>query len=67
MEFIPPVRERETDELIKIGNRPKSWNPLIVDQARRELLRRGINGEVQQRKISETEIHKKHKPKRKGN
>jgi hypothetical protein len=51
MEFKPPVCERETNELIKIVKQRKTWNPTIVDQARRELQKRGINEEVLQRKL----------------
>ncbi|RAU83152.1 hypothetical protein [Pontibacter arcticus] len=42
MEFKPPISDRATDELIRIANFPDKWNPLAVEQAKKELLIRNV-------------------------
>lgn len=47
MEFDPPIATRTTDELIAIANYPDEWNKHAVEQAKTELLKRGISREQQ--------------------
>jgi hypothetical protein len=48
MEFIPPVSERETDELIAIANSTTDdWQQEIIEQSKVELNKRGISKEMQ--------------------
>ncbi|GAA4309455.1 hypothetical protein [Nibribacter koreensis] len=56
MEFHPPINERETDDLIEIANSPGIWQPDAIDQAKWELLRRGISKEAQQQKIAKWDL-----------
>lgn len=42
MEFKPPISDRATDELIRIANFPDKWNPLAVEQAKKELSIRNV-------------------------
>lgn len=47
MNFTPPIPERKTDELVRIAHHPADWNPLAVEQAKEELVRRNISLEYQ--------------------
>src|SRR5687767_11222651 len=51
MNFTPPIAERETNELIRIANYPEKWNPLAVEQAKKELENRKVPFEQQQKKV----------------
>ena len=43
-EFYPPVQERETDDLMEIAiSKQGEWQVDIVNQAKKELLKRGIS------------------------
>ncbi|SFU39884.1 hypothetical protein SAMN05216480_102250 [Pustulibacterium marinum] len=46
-EFIPPIKERTTDDLLKIVGAPDKWNPRAVFLANNEL----INRKVEPKKI----------------
>lgn len=51
-EFDPPIPERGTEELIEIANGTSDqWQQEAIDQAKTELLKRGIANEQQQRVI----------------
>ncbi|MCF7569378.1 hypothetical protein L3X37_13570 [Sabulilitoribacter arenilitoris] len=52
-EFIPPISDRETDELIEIANCKDEniWQKEAIKQAKKELIKRNISQE-QQNKIS---------------
>ncbi|MFC6999049.1 hypothetical protein [Rufibacter roseus] len=52
MEFNPPISDRETDELIRIANFPDNWNPLAVEQAKRELAIRNVPIDYENKKVS---------------
>ena len=41
-EFIPPIKERTTDELLKIVGAPEKWNPKAVQLATNELANRKV-------------------------
>lgn len=45
--FIPPIKDRSTDELLEILGAPERWNPEAVRQASNEL----VNRKVPSRKI----------------
>lgn len=51
MTFNPPIPSRSTDELILIANSPEDWDSKAVDQAKKELVERGVSIEQQQRKL----------------
>ncbi|MBB6611334.1 hypothetical protein H7F15_09820 [Pontibacter sp. Tf4] len=51
MEFSPPIAARKTDELVRIANYPDKWNPVAVEQAKQELLKRNVPTDYQQRKV----------------
>ena len=43
-EFYPPVQERETDDLMEIAiSKQGEWQVDIVNQAKKELLKRGVS------------------------
>ncbi len=49
-EFNPPIRQRETDELIAIAyGTVDDWQQLAIDQALEELNKRGISKEYRER------------------
>ena len=41
-EFIPPIKERTTDDLLKIVGAPEKWNQRAVHLANNELINRKI-------------------------
>ncbi len=41
-EFTPPIRERTTEDLLKIVGAPKKWNPNAVRLATNELTKRKV-------------------------
>jgi|SRR5690554_774878 len=41
-EFTPPIKERTTEELLKIVGAPKKWNPKAVRLATNELSNRKV-------------------------
>ncbi|ALI98310.1 hypothetical protein [Rufibacter tibetensis] len=47
MEFNPPIKERETEDLLEIVCFPNSWQLEAVEQAKTELNKRGISLEEQ--------------------
>ncbi|MCX2738851.1 hypothetical protein [Pontibacter anaerobius] len=51
MKFHPPIIERGKDELIEIANFPDKWQPETVEQAKAELVRRGVSSQEQEKKI----------------
>ncbi|WP_205501829.1 hypothetical protein [Rufibacter psychrotolerans] len=52
MEFKPPISDRETDDLIRIANFPNKWNPLAVEQAKKELLIRNVPVDYENKKVA---------------
>ena len=53
-EFIPPFKERETEELIEIAySKNGDWQEEAVDQAKNELKKRKVSIEYQNDKIKE--------------
>lgn len=62
MNFEPPIAERRTDELIQIANFPDDWNPLAVEQAKKELIVRNVPVEYENKKVS---VLKRYKQKKK--
>ncbi|GGK77279.1 hypothetical protein ACD591_20475 [Rufibacter glacialis] len=52
MEFKPPISARETDDLIRIANFPDNWNPLAVEQAKKELLIRNVPIDYENKKVA---------------
>ena len=41
-EFTPPIKERTTEELLKIAGAPEKWNPKAVRLATNELANRKV-------------------------
>lgn len=56
MQFDPPINIRTTNELIQIANYIDDWNIEAVEQAKAELVKRGVSQEVQDKKVSEWNI-----------
>ncbi|MEJ8804234.1 hypothetical protein [Pontibacter sp. H249] len=61
MNFEPPIAERETGELIQIANFPDDWNPLAIEQAKKELLVRNVPVEYENKKVEALKRFKKKK------
>jgi hypothetical protein len=41
-EFLPPIKDRSTDELLNIVGNPDGWNKKAVNLAKNELIQRNI-------------------------
>lgn len=44
-QFRPPIKDRNTEELLEIVSAPDRWNPEAVRQASNELVRRNVPSE----------------------
>jgi hypothetical protein len=53
VEFDPPIHTRTTNELIAIANYTEDWNEEAIEQAKAELVKRGITKEEQEKKVNE--------------
>jgi len=52
-EFNPPISERDTEELIEIVNSGQdNWQKEAIDKARRELIKRNVSQEEQEKIIA---------------
>nr|WP_294939409.1 hypothetical protein [uncultured Flavobacterium sp.] len=62
-EFIPPIKERTTKQLIEIIREPENWNPRAVLLAKHELDNRNVSKEEIDQKIKQKRylIHKEQK------
>lgn len=53
-QYSPPIKERETDELISIAHSNENlWQRDAIKQAKRELLRRGVSEDYQNKVLEE--------------
>jgi hypothetical protein len=55
LKFYPPINSRTTDELICIAHFPEEWNPVAVEQAKAELLKRNVPLDEQKKRATEIE------------
>ncbi len=53
MEFNPSIPSRDTEELIEIAHSPEIWNAKAVEQAKIELIKRGVSQEYQNDIVAE--------------